>query len=138
MLMVEAEQGIQNLLDPRGSLFAPLTKPVEFFERVVKSPSYREQVALKLTEQLRNPHGIPLATGEALALVKNRLSLSTSKTSDFMEMKARFWVERKYALTGRWGLNEKIKSEFNREGIAMASSRLEITQDRHDNSPASD
>ena len=57
---------------------------------------------------------------------------------DFMEMKARFWVVRKYALTGRWGLNEKIKSKFDEEGIQMASPRLEITQDRRDKATASD
>lgn len=44
----------------------------------------------------------------------------------YMEMKARFWVEKKYALTGRWGLNEKIFSKFDEEGIRMASPRLEI------------
>jgi small conductance mechanosensitive channel len=48
-------------------------------------------------------------------------------TPDYMEMKARFWVERKHALTGRWGLNEKIKSRFDEEGISMASSRLEVS-----------
>ena len=57
---------------------------------------------------------------------------------NFMEMKARFWVERKYALTGRWGLNEKIKSRFDEEGIQMASPRLEITQGRRDKPTASD
>jgi len=46
----------------------------------------------------------------------------------YMEMKARFWVERKHALTGRWGLNEKIKSRFDEEGIKMASPRMEINQ----------
>jgi len=59
-------------------------------------------------------------------------------TPEYMEMKARFWVVRKHALTGRWGLNEKIKSRFDEEGIQMASPRLEITQDRHDKAPASD
>lgn len=44
----------------------------------------------------------------------------------YMEMKARFWVEKKYALTGRWGLNEKILFRFEEEGIRMASPRLEI------------
>ncbi len=44
----------------------------------------------------------------------------------YMEMKARFWVERKHALTGRWGINEKIKSGFDEKGIQMASPRLEI------------
>ncbi len=57
---------------------------------------------------------------------------------NFMEMKARFWVQRKNALTGRWGLNEKIKSSFDKEGIQMASPRLEITQDRRDKAPVSD
>jgi small conductance mechanosensitive channel len=46
----------------------------------------------------------------------------------YMEMKARFWVERKHALTGRWGLNEKIKSRFDSEGIEMASPRMVIDQ----------
>ena len=45
---------------------------------------------------------------------------------EYMEMKARFWVERKHALTGRWGLNERIKVRFDEEGIKMASPRLEI------------
>jgi small conductance mechanosensitive channel len=46
----------------------------------------------------------------------------------YMEMKARFWVEKKYALVGRWGLNEKIKVRFDEEGIKMASPRLEIDE----------
>lgn len=46
----------------------------------------------------------------------------------YLEMKARFWVERKHALTGRWGLNERIKSRFDDEGIQMASPRLEIRE----------
>ncbi|MCF8128641.1 MAG: mechanosensitive ion channel family protein [Deltaproteobacteria bacterium] len=46
----------------------------------------------------------------------------------YMEMKARFWVEKKYALVGRWGLNEKIKARFDEEGIKMASPRLEVDQ----------
>ena len=44
----------------------------------------------------------------------------------YMEMKARFWVLRKHALTGRWGLNTKIKARFDEEGITMASPRLDI------------
>ena len=48
----------------------------------------------------------------------------------YMEMKARFWVEKKYALVGRWGLNEKIKARFDEEGIKMASPRLEIDEMR--------
>ena len=44
-----------------------------------------------------------------------------------MEMKARFWVERKHVLTGRWKLNEKIKLRFEEEGISMASARLEVS-----------
>lgn len=87
ILMVEAEKGM-NLLNPKGALFGPLAKPVEFFERIMKSPSYREQVALKVTQQLRNPHGILLSMDEALGLVKYNLSLNTSKTSDFLEIKA--------------------------------------------------
>ncbi len=46
----------------------------------------------------------------------------------YLEMKARFWVEKKYALTGRWGLNEKIKTRFDEAGIRMASPRLEIDE----------
>ncbi|MCK5327874.1 MAG: polysaccharide biosynthesis tyrosine autokinase [Candidatus Latescibacteria bacterium] len=87
ILMVEAEEGM-NLLDPRGSLFGSLAKPVEFFERIMESPSYRDRVALKVTEQLRNPYGILLPMDEALELVKYNLSLNTSKTSDFLEIKA--------------------------------------------------
>ena len=51
-------------------------------------------------------------------------------TPDFMAMKARFWVERKHALTGRWGLNEKIKSKFHEEEISMAASRLDVNLSR--------
>jgi len=47
-------------------------------------------------------------------------------TPDYMAMKARFWVQRKHALTGRWGLNDKIKSRFEEEGVSMASPRLEV------------
>ena len=46
----------------------------------------------------------------------------------YLEMKARFWVEKKYALVGRWGLNEKIKSRFDEAGIKMASPRMEIDE----------
>jgi small conductance mechanosensitive channel len=53
-------------------------------------------------------------------------------TPDYMEMKARFWVERKNALTGRWGLNEKIKLRFEEEGISMASPRIQISQKQQD------
>jgi small conductance mechanosensitive channel len=56
-------------------------------------------------------------------------------TPDYMEMKARFWVERKNALTGRWGLNEKIKLRFEEEGISMASPRIQISQKQQDESP---
>ncbi len=45
----------------------------------------------------------------------------------YLEMLARFWVERKHVLTGRWGLNEKIKTKLDQEGIKMASPRLEIS-----------
>jgi len=48
-------------------------------------------------------------------------------TPDYMAMQARFWVERKHALTGRWGLNEKIKLRFEEEGITMASPRIAVT-----------
>ncbi len=87
ILMVEAEEGM-SLLDPRGSLFGSLAKPVEFFERVMESPSYRDQVALEVTQRLRNQHGILLPTNEALELIADNLSLNTSKTSDFLEIKA--------------------------------------------------
>ena len=46
----------------------------------------------------------------------------------YLEMKARFWVEKKYALVGRWGLNEKIKERFDEAGIKMASPRMEIDE----------
>ena len=46
----------------------------------------------------------------------------------YMEMKARFWVEKKYALVGRWGINEEIKARFDEEGITMASPRLDINE----------
>jgi len=46
----------------------------------------------------------------------------------YMEMKARFWVEKKYALVGRWGLNEKIMARFDEEGVTMASPRLDINE----------
>ncbi len=53
-------------------------------------------------------------------------------TPNYMEMKARFWVERKNALSGRWGLNEKIKLRFEEEGISMASPRIQISQRQQD------
>ena len=48
----------------------------------------------------------------------------------YMEMKARFWVEKKHVLTGRWGIHDKIKAKFDQEGIRMASPRLEIADNR--------
>jgi len=48
-------------------------------------------------------------------------------TPDYMEMIARFWVVRKHALTGRWGLNEQIKLRFEEEGISMAAPRLQVS-----------
>ena len=46
----------------------------------------------------------------------------------YMEMKARFWVDKKYALVGRRGFNEKIKARFDEEGIKMAPPRIEIDE----------
>ncbi len=45
----------------------------------------------------------------------------------YMNMLARFWVVRKNALTGRWGLNEKIKIKLDEAGIKMASPRMDIS-----------
>ena len=47
----------------------------------------------------------------------------------YMDMLARFWVVRKHALTGRWGLNEKIKAKLDEAGIKMASPRLDISHE---------
>jgi small-conductance mechanosensitive channel len=47
-------------------------------------------------------------------------------TPDYMAMKARFWVQRKNALTVRWGLNAKLKTRFDELGISMTSTRLEV------------
>lgn len=47
-------------------------------------------------------------------------------TPDYMAMKARFWVERKNALTGRWSLNATIQSRFEELGIAMAANRMDV------------
>jgi small conductance mechanosensitive channel len=46
--------------------------------------------------------------------------------TNYMEMKARFWVERKHALTGRWGLNKKILTALEKYGIPMAYSQMEV------------
>lgn len=50
----------------------------------------------------------------------------------YREMQARFWVERKYAITGRWALNELIDNKLASEGIAMAAPRLALLGDRED------
>lgn len=49
-------------------------------------------------------------------------------TPDYIAMLARFWVPKKYVLTGRWGINQAIMEKFDEEGIAMASPRMEISQ----------
>jgi len=49
-------------------------------------------------------------------------------TPDYRHMQARFWVERKHAITVRWALNEKIDARFTQEGINMAAPRMEILQ----------
>lgn len=65
---------------------------------------------------------------EAIVLEKPAPRVVIDKfTPDYMEMKARFWVERKHALTGRWGLNEKIHKRFAEERISMASPRLQVS-----------
>lgn len=46
----------------------------------------------------------------------------------YLEMQARFWVERKHALTARWELNEKIKTKLDQAGISMAPPRLAVIQ----------
>jgi len=46
--------------------------------------------------------------------------------TDYMEMKARFWVQRKHALTVRWELNKKILTTLEKAGIPMAYSQMEI------------
>ncbi|MGD8562712.1 MAG: mechanosensitive ion channel [Desulfarculaceae bacterium] len=47
---------------------------------------------------------------------------------EYIVMQARFWVPKKYALTGRWGINELIIERFEEEGIQMAGPRLEVSQ----------
>jgi small conductance mechanosensitive channel len=54
-----------------------------------------------------------------------RVEIDKLKT-DYMEMKARFWVQRKHALTARWGLNKKILLTLKKTGIPMAYSQMEI------------
>lgn len=49
-------------------------------------------------------------------------------TPDYRHMQARFWVQRKHAITVRWALNEKIDARFTQEGINMAAPRMEILQ----------
>ena len=65
--------------------------------------------------------------GDAIVLEKPAPRVVIDKFEPgYMEMLARFWVERKHVLTGRWGLNEKIKLKLDEEGIKMASPKLEI------------
>ncbi|MCB2191305.1 MAG: mechanosensitive ion channel [Deltaproteobacteria bacterium] len=45
---------------------------------------------------------------------------------NYREMQARFWVPRKYAITGKWSINELIDTRFTEEGIAMAAPRLAL------------
>ena len=54
-----------------------------------------------------------------------RVEIDKLKT-DYMEMKARFWVKRKHALTVRWGLNKKILLTLKETGVPMAYSQMEI------------
>lgn len=48
---------------------------------------------------------------------------------NYREMQARFWVVRKYAITGKWAINELIDNKFKEEGIAMAAPRLALVRD---------
>lgn len=48
---------------------------------------------------------------------------------NYREMQARFWVPRKYAITGKWAINELIDNKFTEEGIAMAAPRLALIMD---------
>jgi small conductance mechanosensitive channel len=48
---------------------------------------------------------------------------------NYREMQARFWAPRKYAVTGRWAINELIDDKFKEEGIAMAAPRLALVRD---------
>lgn len=48
---------------------------------------------------------------------------------NYREMQARFWVPRKYAITGKWSLNEVIDERFAQEGISMAAPRLALIQE---------
>jgi small conductance mechanosensitive channel len=47
-------------------------------------------------------------------------------TPDYRHMQARFWVQKKFAITLRWAINEKIDVRFTQEGIKMAAPRMEI------------
>ncbi len=50
----------------------------------------------------------------------------------YREMQARFWVDRKYAITGKWALNELIDQKLSQEGIAMAAPRLALLGEREE------
>lgn len=46
----------------------------------------------------------------------------------YVEMQARFWVERKYSLVIRWAIREAIIKQLARAGVAMAAERQEYIQ----------
>ena len=48
---------------------------------------------------------------------------------NYREMQARFWVPRKYAITGKWAINELIDNKFTELGIDMAAPRLALLMD---------
>jgi small conductance mechanosensitive channel len=46
----------------------------------------------------------------------------------YIEMQARFWVERRYSLVIRWAIREAIIKQLARAGVAMAAERQEYIQ----------
>ncbi len=60
-------------------------RPEGFYEAVIKSRKFREQVAQKM---IKNDI-VPITMDEALLLVENNLILSTSKISDLYELEAK-------------------------------------------------
>lgn len=46
----------------------------------------------------------------------------------YVEMQARFWVERKHSLVIRWAIREAIIKQLARAGVAMAAERQEYIQ----------
>ncbi len=77
-------------------------------------------------EKVKTTVGEVLSDDERVLEIPAPKVVISKFTPDYRHMQARFWVERKLAITVRWAINEKIDARFTREGINMAAPRMEI------------